>query len=146
MDITFESGDALKPRGHALVYFRDRLDANKIYASYVIVLPVVVDFAKYIPPFLASHMGNMPMSDFSAFSLPPMPEEVKSLQDLEHLAAIRQDDLLFAGTTSSPDVPEIMEAVGEVVRHYAQLWSDFIDSDTSVRPETPALSGSGSHS
>ena len=143
MDFTFESGDALKPRGHALVYFRDRLDPDKVYASYVIVLPVSVDFAKYIPPFLASHMGNMPMTDFSAFSLPPMPEEVKSLQELQHLADIRQDDLLFAGITSSPDVPEMMEAVGEAVRYYSQLWSDYIASDAPTSSATPALSESG---
>ena len=73
MDFSFESGDPQQPRGHALLYFLDRSDPPKVYASYIIVLPITVDFSKYIPPFLASHIGNMPMSDCSAFSLPPMP-------------------------------------------------------------------------
>ncbi|MCE2466004.1 MAG: hypothetical protein J4G01_08070, partial [Dehalococcoidia bacterium] len=109
MDISFESGDPQQPRGHALLYFLDRSDPPKVYASYIIVLPITVDFSKYIPPFLASHIGNMPMSDCSAFSLPPMPEDAGSLGELQHLAEIRRDDVLYAGTDSSPDVADMME-------------------------------------
>ena len=124
MDVTFERGDPQKPRGHALAYFRTRSAPDKVYATYIIVLPLSVDFAKYVPPFLTSHLSNMPLNDLSAFSLPPVPEEVDSDQHLQRLAELRDDDLLYAGTMSSVDLPEMMEAVAEVVRYYSQKWSE----------------------
>ena len=126
MDVKFERGDPQNPKGHALAYFRDRTDPNKVYAVYIIVLPISVDFAKYVPPFLASHMGSTPFNDLSAFSLPPVPEEVSGYQELQHLAEIREDDLLFAGSVSTADLPEMMETVGEVVRNYSQTWSRYV--------------------
>ncbi len=144
MNISFEVGDSRKPKGHALLYFMDRSDPPRVYASYIIILPISVDFSKYIPPFLASHIGNMPMSDCSAFSLPPMPEKVETLAELHRLAEIRQDDLLFAGTISSPDLPEMMEGVGEAVRHYAQLWDECVKSGPAAAPlQTPIDDGAG---
>ena len=143
MDISFESGDPQQPSGHALLYFMDRSDPPKVYASYIIVLPITVDFSKYIPPFLASHIGNMPMSDCSAFSLPPMPEDAGSLAELQRLADIRRDDLLFAGTVSSPDVPDMMERVGEAVRHYTQLWEDHMKTVPQAPLQAPEDDGAG---
>ena len=40
MDLTFEKGDAQRPRGHAVVYFRVDTEPDKVYASYMVVLPV----------------------------------------------------------------------------------------------------------
>ena len=126
MDVSFERGDPQQPKGHALVYFRTRSEPDKVYASYIIILPIAVDFAKYVPPFLASSLGSMPLGDLSAFSLPPMPEEVGSHEELQRLADIRGDDLLYAGTMQSHDLPEMMEAVSDVVRQYSQAWSDAV--------------------
>lgn len=124
MDISFEKGDPQRPKGHALAYFRTHSEPDKVYATYIIVLPLSVDFAKYVPPFLTSHLANMPLGDLSAFSLPPIPEEVASYQELQHLAEIRDDDLLYAGTMLSFDLSQMMEAVGEVVHEYARMWSE----------------------
>ena len=123
MDVSFDIGDPQKPRGHALAYFRTRSEPDKVYATYIIVLPIAIDFTKYVPPFLASHLGSMP-SDLSAFSLPPVPEEVGSYEELQRLAGTRDDDLLYAGTMLSFELPEMMEAVGDVVRYYSQAWAD----------------------
>ena len=140
MDINFERGDPKNPKGHALAYFRDRLEPDKVYAVYIIVLPISVDFAKYVPPFLASHMGSSPFNDLSAFSLPPVPEEVGSYGELQRLAELREDDLLFAGTVSPADLPEMMETVGEVVRNYSQTWSGYIKTAVGAarKPEEAA--------
>ena len=78
MDLTFERGDPQHPKGHALVYFRVSTEPDKVYATYVITLPIKADLGKYVPPFLASHLGGMPLSDFSAFAMPPIPEPVRS--------------------------------------------------------------------
>ena len=124
MDVSFERGDPQRPKGHALAYFRTRLEPDKVYATYIVVLPISMDFAKYVPPFLASHLGSMPLNDLSAFSLPPVPEEVASYHELQRLAEVRDDDLLYAGTMHSFDVPEMMQAVSDVVSYYSKSWSD----------------------
>ncbi len=124
MAINFERGDPGRPKGHALAYFRTYSEPDKVYATYIIVLPIQVDFAKYVPPFLTSHLSNMPLSDLSAFSLPPVPEEVGSFQELLHLAEVRDDDLLDAGTFHSFDLPEMMQTVSDVVQQYSQIWAD----------------------
>ena len=135
MDVTFERGDPEKPKGHAMAYFRTRQEPDKVYASYIIVLPLSVDFTKYVPPFLASHLGNMPIGELSAFSLPPVPEEAGSYQELQHLAEIRDDDLLYAGTMSSSDLPEMMQAVSDLVQRYAQMWSDYSKPSIAAHSE-----------
>ena len=132
MDITFERGDPRRPRGHALAYFRTQAEPGVVYAAYIIVLPISMDFAKYVPPFLASHLGSIPTSELSAFALPPVPEEIGSYEELERLAEIREDDLLFAGTMRSFDVPEMMQAMGEVVQQYAATWSEHSRPDPAI--------------
>lgn len=124
MDLNFEKGDPQRPKGHALAYFRTHSEPDKVYATYIIVLPLKVDFSKYVPPFLTSHLANMTPGDLSAFSLPPVPEEISSHQELQQLAELRDDDLLFAGTMLSFDLSNLMETVGDIVNEYARMWSE----------------------
>ena len=136
MDITFELGDRQRPKGHALAYFRVDTEPDQVYATYVVTLPVQADLTKYVPPFLASHLGNLPLSDFSAFAMPPVPEPVASFPELERLSQLRDDDLIYAGSTFSFDLPRMMESVTEVVQVYAQLCADFFASaSASASPE-----------
>ena len=135
MDLVYERGRPDKPRGHAIVYFRSGGVPEKLYATYVIVLPISVDFAKYVPPFLASSLGSAAIGDLSAFSLPPMPEEAASWAELDRLAAIRDDDLIFAGNILSYDTPRMMESVTEVVQAYSSSWSN--TSSAQLQPEFP---------
>ena len=53
MALEYHIGDADNPRGHALIYFRDGSDPEKVGAAYIVMLPVSVDISKYVPPFLA---------------------------------------------------------------------------------------------
>jgi len=132
MDISFERGNPEQPRGHALVYFRTRSEPDKIYATYIIALPISVDFAKYVPPFLANHLGHMSLSDVSAFSLPPVPEDAGSYQEIQRLADIRDDDLLYGGTMFSFDLAEMMQAVADIVRDYGEKWAGYVKPIISV--------------
>ena len=127
MELTFERGDAQRPRGHALVYFRVDTEPDKLYASYIVVLPVKADFGKYVPPFLASHLGNLPLNDFSAFAMPPVPEEVGGHGELERLSGLRDDDLVFGSSMFSFDLPRMMEGITDAVQSYSQLCSDYYD-------------------
>ena len=125
MDLTFDRGDAQRPRGHALVYFRVDTE-EQLYAAYIVVLPVKSDFGKYVPPFLAGHLGNAPI-DLSKIALPPVPEPVSGYPELERLSDLRGDDLVFAASMFSFDLMRMMEAITEAVEAYSQLYSDYID-------------------
>ena len=121
MDLTFERGHPEQPKGHAIIYFRVDTEPNKVYATYVITLPVKADLGKYVPPFLASHLGNMPLNDLSAFAMPPLPEAVDGYQELDRLSRMRDDDLLYATSMFSFDLPRMMESVTEAVQAYSEL-------------------------
>jgi hypothetical protein len=124
MDLIFDNGDSQNPRGHALLYFRVDTEPDIVYATYVVTLPVKSDLTKYVPPFLASHLGNMPLSDLSAFAMPPVPEAVGSFVELERLSLLRGDDLVFGGSMFSFDLARMMETATEAVQIYSGLCSD----------------------
>ena len=126
MDLTFERGDPQRPRGHALIYFRIDTEPDKVYATYVVTLPVKADLTKYVPPFLASHLGSMPLNDLSAFAMPPLPEPVDGLQELERLCLLRGDDLVYATSMFSFDLPRMMEAVTEAVQAYSDMCTSYM--------------------
>ena len=124
MDLVFDRGDSQNPRGHALLYFRVDTEPDKVYATYVVTLPVKSDLTKYVPPFLASHLGNLPLSDLSAFAMPPVPEAVNSFEELERLSQLREDDLVYGGSMFSFDLPRMMETATEAVQIYSSLCSE----------------------
>lgn len=124
MDLIFDRGDPKNPRGHALLYFRVDTEPDTVYATYVVTLPVKSDLTKYVPPFLASHLGSLPLSDLSAFAMPPVPEPVGSFSDLERLSQRREDDLVYGGNMFSFDLPRMMETASEAVQTYSSLCSD----------------------
>ena len=141
MDLTFERGDQNRPKGHALVYFRVNNEPDTVYATYVIALPIKADLTKYVPPFLATHLGSMPLNDFSAFAMPPVPEPIDSFNDIERLARMRDDDLVYADSMFSFDLPRMMEAVTEAVQVYSDLFDKFA-SHESVTANEPRLQSS----
>jgi len=124
MDLIFDRGDPQNPRGHALLYFRVDTEPDTVYATYVVTLPVKSDLTKYVPPFLASHLGSLPLSDLSAFAMPPVPEAVGSYSELERLSQLREDDLVYGGNMFSFDLPRMMETATEAVQTYSSLCSD----------------------
>src|SRR5919197_4108767 len=72
MAVRFELGDPAHPRGHALLFFRNASDQAEILATYVIVLPIAINPAKYIPPAFAARMQQQ-VSAVAATALPPIP-------------------------------------------------------------------------
>ena len=143
MDLNFDKGDSRNPRGHALAYFQTSSEPGKIYATYIVVLPITMDLAKYVPPFLASHLGTAQIKDMSAFALPPVPEEVDSYEQLCDLAEARDDDLIQVPMLSSFDIPEMMQLSSDVVQQYSQLWTDYLLAKTppsTTHPESLGVS------
>nr|MBC8280733.1 hypothetical protein [Chloroflexota bacterium] len=141
MDLVFDNGDSQNPRGHALLYFRVDTEQDKVYATYVVTLPVKSDLTKYVPPFLASHLGNMPLSDLSAFAMPPVPEALNAFSELERLSQLRQDDLVYGGSMFSFDLARMMEMATEAVQVYSGLCSDSLAMNSTPAEGAAAAIG-----
>ena len=136
MDITFERGSEDAPKGHAFVYFRSTTDAGAVWASYLVILPITVDVAKYVPPFLMSQIPDASMQDLSAFAFPPAPEEMESFEQIQQLAETRDDDILFAGTFNTSDLPTMMMAAGDAVQQYTDLYNTTVGQASVIDAES----------
>ncbi len=142
MDIQFEIGDPRRPRGHALLYYRIETEPDNVYGTYIVTLPITADLTKYVPPFLATHLGGAgagPLANFSAFAMPPMSELVEGGYDqLVRLANIRNDDLVYGGSMFSYDLPRMMESVAAAVQDYSDAWSAANPTPAGDAPSLPA--------
>ena len=123
MDLIFEKGDSLNPKGHALIYFRSNLDNDLVAATYIVVLPISVEISKYVPPFLMSQVGNMDEQNLSAFAFPPIPEEMQNENEINNLADMRKDDLLYGGEINLTNPTECMEKINDLVGKYTSLYN-----------------------
>ncbi|HLZ30595.1 MAG TPA: hypothetical protein VKV73_25035 [Chloroflexota bacterium] len=119
--LTFRAGDADRPRGHALVFFRDADSADQVWATYLVVAPIKMDLGKYIPAAFASQLaGQLAASGPAAYPLPPVPEKFEAgLDALERLAELRNDDLLDGGTLRMNDPLYALQPVAEIGSQYA---------------------------
>jgi hypothetical protein len=138
MQLTFDIGDATTPKGHALVYFRGAVHPGKVFATYLVVFPLKINIAKYVPPFLASSLGGASMGEISSFPMPPAPEEVESYDWLVRLAKSRSDDLIFGGDLGNFDVAVAMQTVSEIAQRYTDMWDRHNKTQTAAA-ETPAV-------
>ena len=132
MALTYDRGDPGAPKGHALLYFRASDSGSTCHATYIVCLPIAVDLAKYMPPFLAPHMSEISAQEMSAFAFPPVPEEVESLQRLQALAQARDDDLLFGGTVDPSQVPSLLAVVNELVQEYGRGYQGHIQATAAT--------------
>jgi hypothetical protein len=114
----YELGDASAPRGHALLVFRSDQREPGVWVTYLIVPPIVMDFAKYLPPMLASLAPMASMGGSSSVPMPPVPERMDSLAAVRRLAMTRGDDLLEAGTINVAAIDAMMLATAEVAQRY----------------------------
>ena len=142
MDIQFEIGDPRRPRGHALLYYRIETEPDNVYGTYIVTLPITADLTKYVPPFLATHLGSAgagPLANFSAFAMPPMSELVEGGYDqLVRLANIRNDDLVYGGSMFSYDLARMMESVAAAVQDYSDAWSEVNPTPAGEASTLPA--------
>lgn len=136
MDITFERGSEDAPKGHAFVYIRSTTDAGEVWASYLLILPITVDVAKYMPPFLMSQIPDEAMQNMSAFAFPPAPEQMESFEQIQRLAEARDDDILFAGAFNTSDLPAMMMAAGDAVQQYTDLYNTTVGQLSVIDAES----------
>jgi hypothetical protein len=132
--LNFERGDPAAPAGHAILYFTDSKDAAKASATYIVLLPVMVDIRKYVPPFLAGQVEGVSAADLSAFAFPPAPEPVESADWVRRTAVGRGDDLISGGAADLRDPMLMMARTGEIVAEYRRLYA----GRTPAAPGAPA--------
>jgi len=130
MAAAFEIGDPGRPKGHALLYFT--LTSGEVVATYVVVLPIAINPAKYIPPAFAARMP-LQMSEVAATALPPIPESVESADEVRRLAQRRDDDLLDGGVIDN-DPERLMLAAHQSAEAYAEQYQRAL----AERPREPA--------
>ncbi len=141
MDLTFERGDGDSPRGHAVVYYRDSADRESVAATYVVVLPVSVDFSKYLPPFLAGQVPNLGDDAITAFAFPPSPEPAENHDAIVAMADARNDDLIFGGERQLSDVMGLLASVSEITEEYAGRY-DALSGGPKVEADSAGEVGS----
>jgi len=142
MQPNFERGDPERPRGHALVYFRAIGDPEIVLGSYIVVPPITMDLAKYVPAMFAAQMPSLMPSGPSVFPLPPFPERVESLARVRQLAAARGDDLLDGGTVDATDMQRLLMLVADVAGEYARLYISYAERlPVEEEPGQEALPG-----
>ncbi|HEY1297278.1 MAG TPA: hypothetical protein VGJ60_29720 [Chloroflexota bacterium] len=126
--LTFHAGDPDRPRGHALVFFRDGDAPDDVWATYLVVAPIKMDLGKYIPAAFASQLsGQLSAAAPSAYPLPPVPEKFEGgLEALERLAALRADDLIDGGTLRMSDPLYALQPVTDIGAQYAEKCSSYL--------------------
>ena len=140
--LNYRDGDPDRPRGHALLFFRDADDPDAAWATYLVVAPIAMDLAKYIPaafaPQMATQMAGQPVT---AYPLPPMPEKVEGgLAWLERMARLRGDDLLDGGVLRVSEPWQAMQPVANVAQEYAERFNAYAAGAEAaiVEKEAPA--------
>ncbi|MDA1279792.1 MAG: hypothetical protein O3B95_07070 [Chloroflexi bacterium] len=146
MTLEYHLGDPANPKGHALIYFRDGRDPERVGASYVVMLPVTVDISKYVPPFLAGQVEQLGSGEMSSFAFPPAPESVPSEPWLRKTAANRGDDLLFGGVANLDDITSLMAVVADISSEYSAQYEsspNVVAGSAAQQLEDSARSGEG---
>ncbi len=121
MNLIFDAGEHEAPKGHALVYFRDRANPERYLVTYLVILPVAIDPSRYVPQAFAGRVPRgLPTVDATA--LPPIPEPVEDLDQLKTVAQHRGDDVLDGGTVDTDEVERLIYTVHEMTQAYEQLY------------------------
>lgn len=142
--LRFELGDPQTPRGHAILYARVS-GSERIVATYCVVLPIQFSIGKYLPPMFAGQLPldalNEGVSPVSAMPIPPMFEDVDSLDALRQLAERRADDLCDLGTLVLSDDNVRLQFAAEGSAEYGELYISYQSRWPSVEssPQRPPL-------
>lgn len=143
MSLHFELGDADQPRGHAILYARLAGGGVRYVATYCVILPISFSIGKFLPPFLG---GQIPMEELgeagsaNPMPIPPMLEDVESVESLRLMAERRGDDLCDLGVLLITDDTQRLTFAAEASAEYGRAFAAYQarwPSQTALRT-TPA--------
>ncbi len=137
MSLRFELGDADQPRGHAILYARLAGGGARYVATYCVVLPIQFSIGKFLPPILG---GQIPVEELGEASsvnpmpIPPMLEDVESVEALRLLAERRDDDLCDLGVLLISDDSQRLAFAAEAAAEYGRAYSAYKERWPSQLP------------
>ena len=139
MNLEFRSGDSTRPRGHALAFFES--SDGQILATYLVIAPITMDLAKYIPPMFSAQMSAFTTQELTAMPLPPMPEPYpEGVQELERLASLRDDDLIYCGPIDPRQMERLLMVAAEAGQSYVSLYKAWNSRAPVASDPKPAAS------
>jgi len=138
MQLRFINGSAQTPRGHAIIIARG---ATKSLATYCIVLPIQFSLSRYIPPIMASSLPTEALQGMndtpSVMPVPPMLEDIPSVDALIALGQMRDDDIIEVdGIDTNSDMMRRMEMGSELCNNYGQLYATYIEKQPLTQRAT----------
>jgi hypothetical protein len=151
MGIQFLRGSAQAPKGHAIFVARSSGSARTVYCTYCIVPPIPMSLTKYLPPLFAAQIPAEELRESQSVTngmpIPPMLEEAGSIEYLQRLAELRNDDFCDVGTISAGDEGARVQLAIIACQDYGQLYSAYIASvgklsapgTSATSLETPVL-------
>jgi hypothetical protein len=135
VDLQFRRGDRDRPRGHALAFFEST--DGRVLATYLVVPPIVIDLAKYMPPMFAGQLPSLGPQEVAAMPLPPVPEEVAGGQEaLWRLAEQRDDDLVDCGRLDAGQLDRLLVGATEAGQAYGALYRQGLERLPAEAPPT----------
>ena len=140
MTLRFLRGDPQAPKGHAIFIAHNTADARSVLATYCVVPPMPLSLAKYLPSFLASQLSPEDLQDamnVPVMPIPPMLEEGSTLERLQMLAELRDDDLCDIGTVDPKNEGGRMQLVAQGCQDYGQFYVNYASSFAQV----PSIAG-----
>jgi hypothetical protein len=137
MSLQFLRGNPQAPKGHAIFVAFSTHDSREVFCTYCIVPPIPMSLTKYLPPLFAAQLPPeelQEVANISGMPIPPMLEQVFTMQQLETLAEHRDDDLCDIGPLSSKDEGERMQMAAFSSQEYAQLYATYANSFATTAP------------
>ena len=151
MGMQFLRGSAQAPKGHAIFVARTSGNSRTVYCTYCVVPPIPMSLTKYLPPMFAAQIPAEELREsqsvVNGMPIPPMLEEASSMEYLERLVDLRNDDFCDLGTVNPGDEGARVQMAILACQEYGELYSSYISSAGKLssspapeaRLEAPAL-------
>ena len=130
MGMIFLRGSAQAPKGHAIFVARSSGNSRTVYCTYCIVPPIPMSLTKYLPPMFAAQIPPEELREsqsvVNGMPIPPMLEEASSMEYLERLVDLRNDDFCDVGTVSPGDEGARVQMAILACQEYGELYASYI--------------------
>jgi hypothetical protein len=130
MGMQFLRGSAQAPKGHAIFVARSTGNSRTVYCTYCVVPPIPMSLTKYLPPLFAAQIPAEELREsqsiVNGMPIPPMLEEASSMEYLQRLVDLRNDDFCDLGIVSPGDEGARVQMAILACQEYGELYSSYI--------------------
>ena len=145
MGMQFLRGSAQAPKGHAIFVARSTGNSRTVYCTYCVVPPIPMSLTKYLPPLFAAQIPAEELREsqsiVNGMPIPPMLEEASSMEYLQRLVDLRNDDFCDLGTVSPGDEGSRVQMAILACQEYGELYSAYIAAAGQLSQSSSTPSG-----